>query len=53
MAASFDVSLHNLYSKKYKKTKKKFSYSSGNNDQFLKVSELKKIIQDYSKKNNV
>ncbi len=45
--------LHKLYLKKYKKIKKKISYSSGNNDKFLKVEELKKIIQDYSKKNNV
>ena len=45
--------LHKLYSKKYRKIKKNNSYSSGSNDKFLKVEELKKIIQDYSKKNNV
>ena len=45
--------LRKLYSKKYRKIKKNNSYSSGSNDKFLKVEELKKIIQDYSKKNNV
>jgi UDP-N-acetylglucosamine 4,6-dehydratase len=45
--------LINYYKKKHKKVKKKFSYTSGNNLNFLKVDQIKKIILEYSKSNNV
>ena len=48
-----DINLHKYYKKKYKIVKNKISYTSGNNNKFLNVKDLKKIIKDYSKKNNV
>jgi len=48
-----DINLHKYYKKKYKIVKNKISYTSGNNNKFLNVKDLKKIIRDYSKKNNV
>jgi len=47
-----DSQLNKLYSKKYKKIKRKISYTSGNNDQFLDVTEIRKLIIDFSRKNN-
>ena len=37
--------------KKFKKIKKEFSYNSFNNEKFLAVNEIKKLIKEYQKKN--
>lgn len=44
--------LERHYLKKFIKNSKKFSYTSSNNKDFLKVSELKKIVNTFSKKIN-
>ena len=44
--------LNNHYLRKFRKNSKKFSYTSSNNKDFLKVSELKKIVNTFSKKIN-
>ena len=41
------------YQKKYKKNLNKFSFTSSNNKDFLKLNELKKIVNSFSKKLNV
>ena len=48
---SNDHKLDSYYKKNYKKVKKGFSYSSGASHEFLKINELKKIINELSKKN--
>ncbi len=38
-------------SKKFKKIRKEFSYNSSNNEKFLTVNEIKKLVKEYQKKN--
>jgi UDP-N-acetylglucosamine 4,6-dehydratase/5-epimerase len=45
--------LNKFYQKKYKRNLNKFSYTSLNNKDFLKLKELKKIVNSFSKKLNV
>ena len=45
-----DKTLHNYYKKKYKKNIRQFSYTSLNNQKFLNISDLKKIIYFFQKK---
>ena len=45
--------LNKFYQKKYKRNLNKFSYTSLNNKDFLKLNELKKIVNSFSKKLNV
>jgi len=44
--------LKKIYSSKYKKTNRKTPYTSGNNDHFLDVSEIKNLVLDFSSKEN-
>ena len=45
--------LNKYYKKNYKRNLNKFSYTSSNNKDFLKLSELKKIVNSFSKILNV